>query len=266
MYADIAPLEFEDKLPEWMVMKKILSMPLWQWFAGILLLPVAYGIILALGWLTGLRWRQLAKRYTSLTFATHSGPRPLRWFFALMLHAVLFFTLQPPLLVRSYYGRILRTGLLATIMILVWRWADWFADRVHRRLGSSGEAAARSLFQLARRVTKVLAVALFVLLVLNIFGFKTDTVLAGLGLAGFAVTLASQETLKNIFAGVSVLADHSIRVGDTCKIGDRIATVEDIGLRATRFRTQATTPRSWCRTRRSERSTSRITPAAARSG
>jgi MscS family membrane protein len=241
LYADIAPLEFEDKLPEWMVKKKILSMPLWQWFAGILLLPVAYGIVLALGWLPGIMWRQLAKHYPSLTFATYSGPRPMRWFFALLLHAFMFIALQPPLLVRNYYGRIFRTGLLAAVMILVWRWADWFAERVHRRLESSGEAAARSIFQLARRVTKVLAVALFVLLVLNIFGFKTDTVLAGLGLAGFAVTLASQETLKNIFAGVSVLADHSIRVGDTCKIGDRVATVEDIGLRATRFRTQDNT-------------------------
>lgn len=36
---------------------------------------------------------------------------------------------------------------------------------------------------------------------------------------------------------MSVLGDEVIRVGDTCRFGDRVGTVEDISLRSTRIRT-----------------------------
>src|ERR1019366_9750626 len=44
-------------------------------------------------------------------------------------------------------------------------------------------------------------------------------------------------TLENLFGGISVLADEVIRVGDSCRFGDRVGTVEDISLRSTRIRT-----------------------------
>jgi MscS family membrane protein len=62
-------------------------------------------------------------------------------------------------------------------------------------------------------------------------------VLAGLGIGGLAIALAAQKTLENLFGGVSVLADEVIRVGDTCRFGDRVGTIEDISLRSTRIRT-----------------------------
>jgi MscS family membrane protein len=52
-----------------------------------------------------------------------------------------------------------------------------------------------------------------------------------------AIAFAAQKTLENLFGGVSVLADEVIRVGDTCRFGDRVGTIEDISLRSTRIRT-----------------------------
>jgi hypothetical protein len=48
---------------------------------------------------------------------------------------------------------------------------------------------------------------------------------------------AAQKSIENLFGGVSLLNDQAIRVGDFCKIGDRLGTVEDISLRSTKLRT-----------------------------
>src|SRR5204863_793224 len=49
--------------------------------------------------------------------------------------------------------------------------------------------------------------------------------------------LAAQKTLEDVIAGISLIADHAVHVGDTLKLGDIVGTVEDVGLRSTRIRT-----------------------------
>jgi MscS family membrane protein len=58
-----------------------------------------------------------------------------------------------------------------------------------------------------------------------------------LGIGGIAIALAAQKTVENVFGGLSVITDHPVYVGDFCKFGDSVGTVEDIGLRSTRIRT-----------------------------
>jgi len=73
--------------------------------------------------------------------------------------------------------------------------------------------------------------------VLSNWGYNTTTIVAGLGVGGVAIALAAQKTIKNLFGGVAVITDRPVTVGDFCKFGDRVGTVEDIGLRSTRIRT-----------------------------
>jgi MscS family membrane protein len=87
---------------------------------------------------------------------------------------------------------------------------------------------------------QVLKLALFVfaaLAVLNMWGYNTTTILAGLGVGGLAVALAAQKTIENLFGGISVIGDRPVLVGDVCRFGDRVGTVTHIGLRSTRIRT-----------------------------
>jgi MscS family membrane protein len=60
---------------------------------------------------------------------------------------------------------------------------------------------------------------------------------AGLGVGGLAVALAAQKSLENLFGGLTLIVDQPVHVGDFCRFGDRVGTVEDIGLRSTRIRT-----------------------------
>jgi small-conductance mechanosensitive channel len=86
----------------------------------------------------------------------------------------------------------------------------------------------------------VLSVGLLVLL--SILGVQITPVLTALGVGGLAVALALQDSLANLFAGVHLLADKPIRVGDYVKIAEAgEGLVTDIGWRSTRIRSLANT-------------------------
>lgn len=72
---------------------------------------------------------------------------------------------------------------------------------------------------------------------LAVFGYPIGTVLAGLGIGGLALAFGAQKTIENVFGSFSLAVDQPFRVGDFVKVEDFVGTVEDIGLRSTRFRT-----------------------------
>ena len=64
--------------------------------------------------------------------------------------------------------------------------------------------------------------------------------MAGLGVAGVAVAFAMQSTLGNIFGGISLILDKSVKVGDVIKVDqleDAYGEVVDVGLRSTKIKT-----------------------------
>ena len=85
-------------------------------------------------------------------------------------------------------------------------------------------------------VLKILVVACGLAVLLDLFDFDVGTVLAGLGIGGLAVALAAQDTLKNFFGSLMLIADRTFRVGDLVKIGENEGVVESVGLRTTRIR------------------------------
>jgi small-conductance mechanosensitive channel len=81
----------------------------------------------------------------------------------------------------------------------------------------------------------ILSVGLLVLL--DSLGIQITPLLTALGVGGLAVALALQDTLSNLFAGVHLLADRPIRVGDYVRIAESIeGYVVDVGWRSTRVR------------------------------
>ena len=81
----------------------------------------------------------------------------------------------------------------------------------------------------------ILLIGLLVLL--DALGVQITPLLTALGVGGLAVALALQDTLSNLFAGVHLLADKPIRVGDYVKIAETIeGYVIDVGWRSTRVR------------------------------
>jgi small-conductance mechanosensitive channel len=90
----------------------------------------------------------------------------------------------------------------------------------------------------ARMSVRLVVLVLGLLVLLSSLGIQITPLLTALGVGGLAVALALQDTLSNLFAGMHLLADKPIRVGDYVRFPDGVeGFVADIGWRSTRIRT-----------------------------
>ena len=215
---------------------RFLGVRLWQW--------LGLGILLAVAWLLSRLLRRLAVYAARRLLSARAGadPRfadeavaPLQLAIAIIVFAtgVRFLALALP--AARLVDRAL--GALAIVMVtwLLLRMLDVLSGRVERQLDS--HRRAREVVPLGRRSLKIFVGLIAFIAALQNFGFNVTGILAGLGVGGLAVALAAQKTVENLFGSVSLIADQPVRVGDVCRFGETVGTVEDIGLRSTRLRT-----------------------------
>jgi small-conductance mechanosensitive channel len=91
---------------------------------------------------------------------------------------------------------------------------------------------------LSRTLTRVFIYSLGGMILLRHFNVSITPALTALGVGGLAVALALQDTLANFFAGVHILVETPIRLGDFIKLSTgEEGVVRDIGWRTTRVQT-----------------------------
>ena len=110
---------------------------------------------------------------------------------------------------------------------------------INRAIKGKGSSAVKdSLISLFRSFLKVIMVVVAFLYILNTWGIEIGPFLAGLGIAGIAIAFALQNTLSNIFGGISVILDRSVKVGDLVYLDDQTrGRVTHVGLRSTKILT-----------------------------
>lgn len=90
---------------------------------------------------------------------------------------------------------------------------------------------------LAYGILKGMILVIGLLIILSVLGISITPLITALGVGGLAVALALQDTLANLFAGIHVLVEKSIRVGDFVRLETgQEGYVEDITWRTTRIR------------------------------
>ena len=238
LYDQAAVHQVETHLPHALVSNDFLGLPVWQWLAILIAIPIAA----ALGWLAvqilQLPW-YLWARYRKHAVAETWGSlvRPLWLVLGVLAHGGLVSYLRIPVLQRHHYQQV--AGVIAVIGFnwLLWRILREGLRTVRQRAVFAGKMGTGSLIILGERILKAAIVVLAIFSVMGTLGFNLSAPLAGLGIGGIAIAFAAQKTLENLFGGVSILGDEVIRIGDTCRFGDRVGTVEDISLRSTRIRT-----------------------------
>lgn len=242
LYDQVQARQVERRLPNILVKHELGGMPLWQWLALLVAIPVAS----AVGWIVlvileiPLRW--WARRHGHVDVANWRSVSGPAWLVVgTFAHRLFARYLGIALLPRHYYFQITSVALIISANWLLWRGIRWFLRGVRNRALARGHGGTGSLMLLGERILKAAVFVMAVLAVFSDLGFNMSTALAGLGIGGLAIGFGAQQTIANLFGGVSVLGDEVIRVGDVCRFGDRTGTVEDIGLRSTRVRTDERT-------------------------
>jgi MscS family membrane protein len=239
LYKLVGESAFERRLPEALVSSTFLETALWRWIALVLLaiLLTAISSLLSRGLLRlahPIFRRASAYLHTRVLEALVG---PLRLVVTVAGFRAGMEIIGPSALLRYYLGRVLIFLLSIGVAWTAMRLIDVATDRTRFVLAAEHDNFSSSILPLVNKVIKIVIFVLAVATILSNWGYNTTTVLAGVGVGGLAVALAAQKTIENLFGGVSVISDRPVLVGDTCRFGDRIGTVEGIGLRSTRIRT-----------------------------
>jgi MscS family membrane protein len=89
------------------------------------------------------------------------------------------------------------------------------------------------LFIVLRTVVRVLFWVIGIASSLNSVGFEVSAILAGLGIGGVALALASQDTVSNFFGGLIVITQRPFKIGQRVEVSGVDGWVNHIGLRTT---------------------------------
>jgi MscS family membrane protein len=235
VYAEVDLITLDRFLPDTLTRPRVGGIRLFEWLVLILVLPLCYRLLAVLDWvlkpLLAFGRRRLA---LPVRQADYHVPGLVRLVVIAIAIRWALTSLDLPLLERQFWAataRLLVIVALGWLLLLVNKVGE---DYLRRRLANRELTA---LLRLARRGADALAIVFCGFLVLRYFGFDPTAALAGLGIGGIAVALAAQKTLENVIAGVSLIFDKAVRVGDSLKFGETVGTVDYIGLRSTRIRT-----------------------------
>jgi small-conductance mechanosensitive channel len=90
---------------------------------------------------------------------------------------------------------------------------------------------------ISRTIVNVTILAIGLLVILHSLGISITPLITALGVGGLAVALALQDTLANLFAGMHILVEKPLRIGDYIELDTgQKGYVDDIGWRTTRIR------------------------------
>jgi MscS family membrane protein len=94
------------------------------------------------------------------------------------------------------------------------------------------------LIRLGARLIGVVFAIVFLIRGADELGFPAYSVLAGLGVGGLAVALAARDSLANLLGSLLIMFEKPFRIGHYIRVSGSEGTVEDVGFRSTRIRTQ----------------------------
>ena len=208
----------------------------WLVATGVFLLAVAVGYLLR-SLITAYALPWAARRSLALTEVIL---RALRGFLPLWLAlagvsgAAKY--LRPPFEVALLLDQAVAVVLIASLTLFAFN----LVSRAVRLYGERMESV-RPIAGMVERTCQVVIIALGGLTLVNQLNAQAITpLLTGLGVAGLATALALQDTLANFFAGLYVLADRPVRVGDYVRLESGVeGYVLNIGWRSTHIRTLA---------------------------
>ncbi len=238
-YEEINVVEVDRVLPEFLVNTRFAGIPLFQWLAVFVGMPLLYFLTVLPNRLLRflVRWfRRRVHRKEDLP-VPEILPKPVR--LLLLAGAIHWISSKVglPLLARQFWAGIATVITIAASVWLLILFASWCEAYIGRSFESHNRTGAASMLRLARWGVDLLIIFVGLLVTLHYFGVNPTGALAGLGVGGVAIALAAQKTLENVVGGVSLIFDQALHVGDVLKVGDTVGTVREIGLRSTRIRT-----------------------------
>ena len=174
--------------------------------------------------------------------------KPLFYFFLLMIlytgSNLLDFPPEWELVDSSEFGlkMVIDKGFyLAIICSIFWTIlssVEFIGVRLKDKAAQTESKVDDGLIPFAIDLTKVLVYIFALVIILgNVFNVNITALVAGLGVGGVALALASKESIENLLGSFTIFFDKPFAVGDVITLGGVTGMVEKVGFRSTRIRT-----------------------------
>ena len=95
---------------------------------------------------------------------------------------------------------------------------------------------AQTMGSVLKSIVGALIMGIAAIMILAQIGFNVAPILAGAGIIGLAIGFGAQNFVKDFLAGIFMILEDQLGVGDVVDTGHAIGTVEAVGLRVTRLR------------------------------
>lgn len=104
------------------------------------------------------------------------------------------------------------------------------------RSSKTNKKKQETLVSVINNIIKYFIIIIALLMILDIFGIDTKTLVASLGVVGLVAGLAVQDLLKDIISGISIIFENQFYVGDTVEISGFKGEVIHMGLKTTKLK------------------------------
>lgn len=143
-------------------------------------------------------------------------------------------------LVSTNQGALYHLGkvlILSLIIFLLAKFVIFIAKKLIKKsvekINSMDEAIGKVILNIAKTLIWIITA----LIVLELFGFNTASILTVLGAAGLAIGLAMKDSLSNIASGIMLLILHPYKAGDFIECGSVSGIIKELGLFTTTMQT-----------------------------
>jgi MscS family membrane protein len=177
--------------------------------------------------------------------------QPLDWFLVLFIAFLAFDRLRFPVGLNIKIYKVTAKDILesfgngAIVIAFIWlciRVIDFVALIMEEKASQTNDLTDNQLIVFFKDFFKVILIMIGVLLVLRFsFNKNIGNLLTGLSIVGAAIALATRESLENLIASFIIFFDKPFIMGDVVKVQNFTGTIEKIGLRSTRIRTDSKT-------------------------
>jgi len=189
--------------------------------------------------------KKISEKYNlrNIALVVDSIEKPLANFFTYTGIYFAFIILPFNVNIAQFINKVYRSFIIITIAQGLLRVVTSYAAELNNEYIYKNEKFERTqmsktVFPVISKLVKVIIIIIAFAAIAVEFNFKQlSSVIAGLGIGGAALALASQDLIKNFFGGFVILTDKSFSVGDWIRVDSFEGTVEELGLRSTKIRT-----------------------------
>lgn len=165
---------------------------------------------------------------------------PLKVFFDLLgIYIAVIFLKKPLNISNEIMGFITKAFEIISIIAFARGLAKSFTPKstLVKKMKAKRNNIDDSMFEFILKIVRFSIYIIAGLIIITLLGVNLNTLVAGLGIGGVILTLAAQDTAKNLFGGFVIFIDRPFAVGDWIEMSPYEGIVEDITFRSTRVRT-----------------------------